>query len=93
MDMDAKDLLIKQLQEQILAQEAELLSALTLKDNELRELLAQQAATTEQFAQSIQQKDQLIALLEQKIKRLLSAVRGSRQERIDPNQLMLFSPE
>ncbi len=101
--MDAKDLLIKQLQEQMLAQEAELLSArslldakekyLTLKNNELQELLAQQTATTEQFAQSIEQKNQLIALLEQKIKRLLSAVRGSRQERIDPNQLMLFSPE
>jgi hypothetical protein len=48
---------------------------------------AQYAAVSEQFVQQIEEKDHQIALLEQKIKKLLSTVRGSRQERINPNQL------
>lgn len=81
-DMDAKDLLIKQLQAKLEDQQAELVEA-----------KVQQQATVEQFAQALDQKNQVIALLEQKIKRLLSTVRGSRQERINPDQLLLFSAE
>lgn len=57
----------------------------------LQEAEAQQAALEEQFAQTIAEKDTLVATLRHQIKLLLLKVRGSRQERIDPDQLMLFS--
>jgi transposase len=58
---------------------------------ELHEARSQHAATTEQFARTLEEKNQLIASLERHIRQLLRTVRGSRQERIDPDQLLLFS--
>lgn len=58
---------------------------------QLAEADAQQAALEQQFAQTIAEKDQLVASLRHQIKLLLLKVCGSRQERIDPDQLMLFS--
>ena len=58
---------------------------------ELQEAAAHQAALEEQFARTIAEKDTLVSTLRHQIKLLLLKVRGSRQERIDPDQLMLFS--
>lgn len=60
---------------------------------ELHEARSQHAATTEQFSRTLEEKNQLIASLERHIRQLLRTVRGSRQERIDPDQLLLFSVE
>jgi transposase len=54
---------------------------------------AQHQAVAEQFTQTLEEKDRNIAALEHQIKLLLERIRGSRQERIDPNQLLLFSRE
>jgi transposase len=54
---------------------------------------AQHAAVTEQFTVSLEEKDRQVAALEKQIERLLLQIRGSRQERIDPDQLLLFSVE
>ena len=75
--MDAKDLLIEQLKSQLQRQAVEFQSQLS--------------AATEQFQDQLQERDALIASLEQQVKRLMITVRGSRQERINPDQLMLFS--
>ena len=53
----------------------------------------QHTAELKQFTQTIETKQQVIARLEHQIKLLLQKVRGSRQERIDPAQLTLFSME
>jgi transposase len=53
----------------------------------------QHAAVTEQFALTIEEKDRQVASLEHQIKLLLQRIKGSRQERIDPDQLLLFSLE
>jgi len=53
----------------------------------------QHAAEIEQFTKSLNEKQQQIDQLQHRIKLLLQKVRGSRQERIDPDQLMLFSLE
>ncbi len=53
----------------------------------------QHAAELKQFTQTIESKQQAIARLEHQIKLLLQKIRGSRQERIDPAQLTLFSLE
>lgn len=50
-------------------------------------------ATTQQFTQTLAEKDRRLAALEHQIKLLLQRIRGSRQERIDPDQLLLFSLE
>lgn len=60
---------------------------------ELHEARSQHAATTEQFTRTLEEKNQLIASLERHIRQLLRTVRGSRQERINPDQLLLFSVE
>ncbi len=60
---------------------------------EIAEANARHAAVAEQFEQTLQEKDQQVAALEHQIKLLLQRIRGSRQERIDPDQLMLFSLE
>lgn len=52
---------------------------------------AQHSAVIEQFKEQLQEKDSLIASLQSQVKRLLITVRGSRQERINPDQLLLFS--
>ena len=75
------------------------------KENErLKKLLSQQAAelsqsreqhtaVVAQFSEVLQAKQRSIAQLEHQIKLLLQKIRGSRQERIDPDQLTLFSLE
>jgi transposase len=57
----------------------------------LQEAAAHRAAIEEQFAITIAEKDTLVATLRHQIKLLLLKIRGSRQERINPDQLMLFS--
>ena len=75
------------------------------KENErLKKLLSQQAAelfqsreqhtaVVTEFSQALEAKQRSIAQLEHQIKLLLQKIRGSRQERIDPDQLTLFSME
>ena len=53
----------------------------------------QHAAEVQQFVQSLAAKARDIAALEHQIKLLLDRIRGSRQERINPDQLLLFSLE
>lgn len=53
----------------------------------------QHEATIEQLGETLDEKERRIASLQYEIKRLLKTVRGSRQEKIDPDQLMLFSLE
>jgi transposase len=60
--------------------------------SQLAEFQSQLSAATEQFQEQLQEKDALIASLQQQVKRLMITVRGSRQERINPDQLLLFSP-
>lgn len=67
--------------------------ALTQSQQTLEASQAQHAALTEQFAATLADKDHKVALLEHQIKLLLERIRGSRQERIDPDQLLLFSVE
>ena len=59
----------------------------------LGEARQQHAAEVEQFTVALQEKLRSIAQLEHQIKLLLERIRGSRQERIDPDQLLLFSLE
>jgi transposase len=66
---------------------------LQASEEKLAQIEAQHTATTEQFSMSIEEKNQEIRLLQSKIKQLLRTVRGSRQERINPDQLLLFSKE
>lgn len=68
------------------------------KDLQIEQLKAQiqrhqqqLCAVTEQFKEQLQEKDSLIASLQLQVKRLMITVRGSRQERINPDQLLLFS--
>ena len=70
------------------------------ENERLKELLAQsqrdlsqQQAVVEQFTQTLEEKERQVAALEHQIKLLLQRIRGSRQERIDPAQLLLFSLE
>jgi transposase len=60
-------------------------------DARIKEAAAHRAAIEEQFAKTIAEKDTLVATLRHQIKLLLLKIRGSRQERINPDQLMLFS--
>ena len=61
--------------------------------NRLEEAQAQHEAVTAQFTQTLEEKDRQVASLEHQIKLLLQRIRGSRQERINPDQLLLFSLE
>lgn len=58
---------------------------------QLQEADAHRVSLEEQFARAIAEKDDLVAQLRHQIHLLLLKVRGSRQERINPDQLMLFS--
>jgi len=62
-------------------------------DDKLKQARAQHEAVTAQFTQTLEEKDRQVASLEHQIKLLLQRIRGSRQERIDPDQLLLFSLE
>ena len=66
---------------------AELLQVQTRLD----QTTAQHEAVTQQFTATLTEKDRKVAALEHQIKLLLQRVKGSRQERIDPDQLLLFS--
>jgi transposase len=59
----------------------------------LSEAKQQHDAITEQFTLTLEEKDRQLAALHHRIKMLLLKIRGSCQERIDPDQLMLFSLE
>ena len=59
----------------------------------LKQVEEQHDAVVAQFVLSLEEKDRKVAALEHRIKLLLQKIRGSRQERIDPDQLMLFSLE
>ena len=62
-------------------------------NNQIQQTQAQHEAVTEQFTQTLEEKERQVAVLEHQIKLLLQRIRGSRQERIDPDQLLLFSLE
>ena len=59
--------------------------------SKLEQTESQHEATKQQFAETIEEKLHHVASLEHQIKLLLERIRGSRQERIDPDQLLLFS--
>ncbi len=86
-NMDAKDLQIAQLKALLERKDAEL----SRVESQLQSIQSQHAATTDQFSRSLEEKNQQIEQLELHIKRLLRTIRGSRQERINPDQLLLFS--
>ncbi len=66
---------------------------LAQSQRDLSESHAQRQAVVEQFTQTLEEKQRQVAALEHQIKLLLQRIRGSRQERIDPAQLLLFSLE
>ena len=59
----------------------------------LEQATAQHEAVAQQFTTTLEEKDRQVAALEHQIKILLQQIRGSRQERINPDQLLLFSLE
>jgi transposase len=89
--MDAKELQIENEQLKRLFSDSQ--SQLAHVTAKLQQTRAQHEAVTEQFTQSLQEKERKVASLEHRIKLLLQKIRGSRQERIDPDQLLLFSLE
>lgn len=74
-------------------QNEQLTKQLAHMQDELKRTVAQQEALTEQFTETLKEKDRKLSALEHQIKILLQQIRGSRQERIDPDQLLLFSLE
>lgn len=66
---------------------------LTESTDRLQEIEAQHAAVTAEFTEQLGAKERQVASLEHQVKLLLLRIRGSRQERIDPDQLLLFSTE
>lgn len=96
--MDAKELQLenKRLKKLLSAtgrERQELRAALERTQQQLEQSQAQHAAVTEQFTQTVDEKNQQVAELKHQIKLLLQRIKGSRQERINPDQLMLFSLE
>jgi transposase len=89
--MDAKELQIENEQLKRLFSDSQ--SQLAHVTAKLQQTQAQHEAVTEQFTQSLQEKERKVVSLEHRIKLLLQKIRGSRQERIDPDQLLLFSLE
>ena len=70
------------------------LKAALLKAKATRQsAVSQHAAEVTQFSSTLEEKNRTILSLEHRIKLLLQKVTGSRQERIDPDQLLLFSTE
>ncbi len=89
--MDAKELQVENERlKKLFANSQSQLADVTAK---LQRTMAQHGAVTEQFTQTLEEKDRKVAALEHRIKLLLQKIRGSRQERIDPDQLLLFSLE
>jgi transposase len=86
--------------ERLQTENARLKESLALKDSQLvhansqlSEANSQHQAVVAEFTESLNEKDRTVRLLERQIEKLLRQIRGSRQERIDPDQLMLFSVE
>lgn len=59
---------------------------------ELQQAHAQHQAVSQQFTQTLEEKQREITSLEHQIKLLLQRIRGSRQEQIDPDQLPSLDP-
>ena len=59
----------------------------------LKQAQAQHEAVVDQFGKTVEDKQRQIQSLEHQLKLLLERIRGSRQERINPDQLLLFSLE
>jgi transposase len=68
-------------------------SELARVSSKLKETEARHQAVTQQFSETLEEKQRHVASLEHQIKLLLERIRGSRQERINPDQLLLFSLE
>ena len=62
-------------------------------NDRLQQTQTQHEAVAAQFTQTLAEKMRQVTTLEHHIKLLLQRIRGSRQERIDPDQLLLFSLE
>ncbi len=87
--MDAKELQIENTRlKKLFADSQSQLADVIAK---LQQTKAQHEAVAEQFEITLEEKDRKVAALEHRIKLLLQKIRGSRQERIDPDQLLLFS--
>jgi transposase len=78
-------------------QDADELRALLLAEREQRTALthavAQQQELLARYEATVEKQQRTIAQQEHTITQLLRRISGSRQERIDPDQLMLFTPE
>lgn len=74
-------------------QNEQLKRQLAQTQDELKQSVAQQEALAQQFTVTLEEKDRKLSALEHQINILLQQIRGSRQERIDPDQLLLFSVE
>jgi len=59
----------------------------------LAEALALREAVASEYEKTLAEKSQAIASLEHQVKLLLQRISGSRQERIDPDQLLLFNSD
>ena len=58
-----------------------------------QQVQAQHQAVVEQFVQTVEQQQRQVSALEHQITLLMQRIKGSRQERINPDQLLLFSVE
>jgi transposase len=80
-----------------LPQDAEQLRALLLAERQhahvLTQALAQHEEVLARYEATVEKQQRTIAQQEHTITQLLRRISGSRQERIDPDQLMLFTPE
>lgn len=80
-----------------LPQDADELRALLLVEREhahaLIQAVAQQQEVLARYEATLQKQQRTIAQQEHTITQLLRRISGSRQERIDPDQLMLFTPD
>lgn len=74
-----------------------LLSEVTTKLDHVQashqQVQAQHQAVIEQFVQTVEQQQRQVSALEHQITLLMQRIKGSRQERINPDQLLLFSVE
>lgn len=89
MNMDVEQLLKEN--QRLKAELAKSQVELTQSQTKLDSATQQHATEVDQFTKSLESKVRDIALLEHQIKLLLQRIKGSRQERIDPDQLLLFS--
>lgn len=94
--MNAKELQSenKQLRRLLAQSQSELTESqtqLAQANHAFQQTQSQHEAVAAQFTQTLDEKQRQVASLEHQIKLLLQRIRGSRQERIDPDQLLLFS--